>query len=210
MARTARRSAGQVLRGIGVEIAERRRQAVAAVLARRAAQRPQRVLQALGQRHEALAAEHHMGVLEAGTRQPEMIQPVIQRRASIVTPAVAHVGEVRQAHPAGSCDLAEHHLPLRAMHRAPCADAAFQRPANAGAEFGMAAHQFLEYRHRPEARAASSIGTTSASNISASGSGRRRSRGALFSDGSRGSCANGKPVATLIAACAAAAATGWV
>ena len=51
------------------------------MLARRAAERPQRVLQALGQRHEALAAEHDMGMLEAGEGQAEVIEPVIERRA---------------------------------------------------------------------------------------------------------------------------------
>ena len=55
----------QVLLGFGVQIAEGRRQAVAAVLLRHAAERPQRILQALGERNEALAAEHDMGVGEA-------------------------------------------------------------------------------------------------------------------------------------------------
>jgi hypothetical protein len=47
---------GEVFLCIPVEVAERRRQAVAAVLFRHAAQRPQRVLQPFGERHEALAA----------------------------------------------------------------------------------------------------------------------------------------------------------
>ena len=51
--------------GDPIEIAERSRQAVAAVLFRRAAQRPQRVLQAFRERHKTLAAEHHMGMFEA-------------------------------------------------------------------------------------------------------------------------------------------------
>jgi hypothetical protein len=58
---------GEVLLGITIEVAERRRQAVAAVLFRHAAQRPQRVLQAFRQRHEALAAEHNMSAARAGT-----------------------------------------------------------------------------------------------------------------------------------------------
>ena len=70
---------GEVLLGLTIEIAERRRQAVAAVLLRHAAQRPQRVLQAFGQRHEALAAEHDMGMLEARECQPEVIEPMIER-----------------------------------------------------------------------------------------------------------------------------------
>ena len=70
---------GQVLLGVLVEIAEGGRQAVGAMFARRAAQRPERVLHALGQRDEALAAEHHMRVLEARVGQPEVIEPVVQR-----------------------------------------------------------------------------------------------------------------------------------
>ena len=42
------------------------------------AQRPKRVLQALGQRHEALAAKNHMGMLEARKRQAEVIEPMIE------------------------------------------------------------------------------------------------------------------------------------
>src|SRR6266436_9640546 len=55
----------QVVLGVAIEVTERRRQAVAAVLFRHPAQRPQRVLQAFGERHEALAAEHHMGMRKA-------------------------------------------------------------------------------------------------------------------------------------------------
>ncbi|NYG45250.1 hypothetical protein GGD67_002708 [Bradyrhizobium sp. IAR9] len=46
---------------------------------RQAAERPQGVLQALGQSDEAFAAEHDMGMLEAGERQPEVTEPVIER-----------------------------------------------------------------------------------------------------------------------------------
>jgi hypothetical protein len=63
--------------------AERRRQAVAAVLFRHSAQRPQRVPPAFRQRHKALAAEHHMGMLEARERQPELVEPVIERKRSL-------------------------------------------------------------------------------------------------------------------------------
>ena len=69
---------GEVLLRITVEIAECRRQAVAAVLFRHAAQRPQRVLQAFRERHEALATENDMGMLEARKRQPEVIEPMIE------------------------------------------------------------------------------------------------------------------------------------
>ncbi|MEY9124737.1 anti-sigma-K factor RskA [Bradyrhizobium yuanmingense] len=46
---------------------------------RHAAERPQGVLQALDQSDEAFAAEHDMGVLEAGERQPEVTELVIER-----------------------------------------------------------------------------------------------------------------------------------
>lgn len=58
-------ASGEVLLCLPIEVAERRRQAVAAVLFRHPAQHPQRVLQPFRERYEALAAEHHMGMLEA-------------------------------------------------------------------------------------------------------------------------------------------------
>jgi hypothetical protein len=44
-----------------------------------AAERPQRILQAFGQRDEALAAEDNMGMLEARECQPEVLEPMRQR-----------------------------------------------------------------------------------------------------------------------------------
>jgi hypothetical protein len=84
----------QVHLGITIKVAESRRQAVAAMLFRHAAQRPQRVLQTFGQCHEALAAEHHMGVLEARERQPEVVEPVLERLARDHDAEPAHVGEI--------------------------------------------------------------------------------------------------------------------
>ena len=46
-----------------------------------AAERPQRILQALGQRAAALAAERNMGMLEARECQSEVIEPMRQRDA---------------------------------------------------------------------------------------------------------------------------------
>src|SRR5205823_12609459 len=74
-------AAGEVRLSVTIEIAERRRQAIAAVLVRHAAERPQRILQAFGERHKTLAAEHHVGMLEARERQPKMIEPMIERLA---------------------------------------------------------------------------------------------------------------------------------
>jgi hypothetical protein len=49
-------------------------------------------------------------------------------------------------------DLAKHHFPFLAMHRAPSADAAFERSTNTRGEFRVAPSKFVEYRHRPDAR----------------------------------------------------------
>ena len=78
-----------------VEIAEGGRQAVAAVLLRHTAQRPQRVLQAFRERYETFAAEHHMRMLEAGEHQPKVIEPMFKQRTRDHNPKRAHVGEVR-------------------------------------------------------------------------------------------------------------------
>ena len=69
---------GQVLARIVVQIAERGGQAVAPVIEQCATQCPQCVLQPLGQRHAAFAAENDMRVLEAGIGEPEVIEPVIE------------------------------------------------------------------------------------------------------------------------------------
>ena len=97
--------------GVTIQVAECSRQPVAAVLFRHAAQRPQRVLQAFRQRHEALAAEHHMGMLEPRERQPEVVEPVLEWLARDRDAEPTHVGEVRQAHPARWVLLAEDHIP---------------------------------------------------------------------------------------------------
>ena len=66
---------------VTVEVAERRRQTVGSVLLGNATQRPQRILQAFGKRHETLAAEHHMRMREAGEREAEVIEPMRQGHA---------------------------------------------------------------------------------------------------------------------------------
>src|SRR5438045_8432226 len=54
-----------VLPRVIVEIAEDSRQAVAAVLQRSLAERPQRILQSLRQCHKALTAKHDMSIFHA-------------------------------------------------------------------------------------------------------------------------------------------------
>ena len=93
-----------------------------------AAKRPERVLQSLGERDEAFAAEHDMGMFEAGKRKAEVIEPMIERQAGDGDAKIAHVGKVGLSHPAWRMLLAENHLPVRPVHRSPCSDAALQRP----------------------------------------------------------------------------------
>ena len=146
-------SGGPVLLRLDGQVAERGGEAVAAVLARRATESPECILQSCGQRHEALAAKHDMSVLEAAEGQAEVIEPVRQRGPRDRHASAGHVGEVGQAHPARLVGLAEDHLPLRAMQRAPLADAPLQGPPNPQAQLGMPAHHLLEDRHRPQPRA---------------------------------------------------------
>ena len=98
----------------------------------------------LGQGDEALAAEHDMGVLEAGIGEPEVIEPMIERRPRDRDADVAHVGEVRQADPAGFVDLAKDDLLLFPMDGAPGADPPLQGAPDPGPEFGMASEHLLE------------------------------------------------------------------
>src|SRR5665213_3185467 len=56
----------QILLGVGAEIAERGREAVASVLLGDPAQRPQGVLQPFRKGYKTFAAEHDVGVFEAG------------------------------------------------------------------------------------------------------------------------------------------------
>src|SRR5262245_28762452 len=134
-----------------IEVAERRRQAVAAVLFRHTTQRPQRVLQAFGERHEALATQHNMGMLEARERQPEVIEPVVERFARNRDAEPAHVGEVRQAHPARRVLLSEDHVPVGAVEGSPLDDATLQCPAHPRPNLGVPAAELVEDRHRADA-----------------------------------------------------------
>ena len=64
------------------------------MLFRHAAKRPKRVLQAFGERHKTLAAEHDTSVLPARKGEPEMIETMRQRRAGDDDCEPAHVGEI--------------------------------------------------------------------------------------------------------------------
>ena len=145
-------ASGHILARVRGEIAERGGEAVAAVFERRPAERPQGVLQSFRQSDEAFAAEHDMGVFEAGIDEAEVIEPVIEGHAADGDGEVAHVGKVGQAHAPGLMRLAENHLAFGAMQGAPGANAPLQRPADAMPEFGMAPDHLLEDRDWPQAR----------------------------------------------------------
>ena len=143
---------GGVLAPVRVEVAVGGGQTVGAVLARRAAERPQGVLETLGEGREALAAEHHVHVGEAGVRQSEVVQAVLERIPGDADPKPAGVGEVRQPELSRRVGLAEHELALRTVQRAPLAHAALQSAAHAVAELRVPAHQFPEDPHRAQVR----------------------------------------------------------
>jgi hypothetical protein len=141
----------EILLCVTIEVAESGRQAVAAVLQGREAEPPQRILQPLGQRHETLAAEHDMGVFPARESEPEVIEPVIERRAGDADAATAHVGEIGQPEPSRRVLLPEDDSLLGAMQRPPGADAPFQGAPDAGPELGMTAADLIENGDRPQA-----------------------------------------------------------
>src|SRR3990172_1652076 len=141
----------QILLGVAVEVAERGRQAVAAMLVRYAAEPPQRILQSLGQGDEALAAEHDVGMLEARERQPEVVEPMVERNAGNRDAEPARVGEVGQAEAAGLVLLAEDDILLRASQRPPSPHAPFESAPDAGADLGMAPPDLFEHGDRADA-----------------------------------------------------------
>jgi hypothetical protein len=148
-------AAGDVLGRVRAEVAEGGREAVGAVLDGRAAEGGQGGLQARRQRGEALAAEDHLGALEAREGEREVIEKMVERRAADADAEVAGVGEVRQAEAAWRMGLREHHLPLGAVHRAPVAHAPLQGAADPLAiGAGEGAVEFMQHRHRLEARRA--------------------------------------------------------
>jgi hypothetical protein len=74
-------AAGEIFLCGRVEGAEGDREAVGSVLAGHAAERPEGILQPFGDRHEALAAEHDVGVLEAGVVRSEAVEPLVGAQA---------------------------------------------------------------------------------------------------------------------------------
>src|SRR5439155_13792607 len=117
-----------------------------------AAERPQRILQPLGQCHKALAAEHDMGVLPAREGQAEVIEPGFERYTGDTDAVIAHVGEIGQPQPARWMLLPEDDVLRGPVQRPPGADAPLQRTAYPGADLRMAAPDLGENGDRPQAR----------------------------------------------------------
>src|SRR5712671_6921967 len=90
-----------VLRSVAIQVAECRRETVAAMLLRRSAEPPQRVLQSFRQCHIALATEHHMGVLVAREYETEVVEPMVKHDTQDSNAKLTRIGEVRQAKSTG-------------------------------------------------------------------------------------------------------------
>ena len=78
------------------------------------------VSQPFGQCHEALAAQHDVGMLKAAIGQPEVIEPMDQWLACNGDAQIGHVGEIGQTHATGLVNLAENDLPPNPKLAAPC------------------------------------------------------------------------------------------
>ena len=100
----------------------------------------------------ALATEHHLGMREAGVRQPKVVQKVRERLPGDAHPEATPVGKVRQPERAWRVGLAEHQLALRTVQRTPLAHAPLQGTAYTATEVAMPTHQFVEDRHHTQVR----------------------------------------------------------
>lgn len=96
-----------------------------------------------------------MEMPEAGERQPEVIEPVIERRIRGGNAERAHVGEVGQTQTAGLVLLTEDHVLFRAVERSPGIDAPLQRASDVRLEVRMPSAQFVQ--HADHANAARSV-----------------------------------------------------
>lgn len=117
------------------------------MLPRRPAQRPQSILEPLGEGDEALAAEHDMGMGETRVSQPEVIETVIERGTRDCDAQCVHVGEIRQAPIARRVSLTEDHLLFRAAPRAPGAHAPFDGATDPRRQIRVSTAHLLEYSH---------------------------------------------------------------
>ena len=121
------------------------------MLARRATECPERVLQPFGQRDIALAAENDVSVLKARAGQAKVIQAVFQRDTRHGDAQAVHLGEVGQPQATGLVYLTEHDVTLLAMECAPVANTPLECAAHVAREVGMAPKHLVQYGHRPDA-----------------------------------------------------------
>ena len=100
---------------------------------------------------EAFAAQHDLGMLPAGERETEVVEPMRQRLAGDGDAEAARVGEVGQALLTRRVLLAEDHVALRAMQRLPMPDAALQRAAYVWRQVRVTAEHLVEHGDRAQA-----------------------------------------------------------
>ena len=137
--------AGQVPVGRGKSIGTMR--------ARHPTQLPQRLLQPLGERREALAAADRFDVLPATVGEPEMIKQMRERLAVQRHAEPAAVGEIRQRLKTRRMLLAKDQLALRPFGRPPVRHPALQRAQKLiGIAPRMVPLQLFQQRRRAQAR----------------------------------------------------------
>ena len=128
---------GDIGRGIGIEVPVSRREAVGAMFAGHPTEGPERVLEVLRQRREALPAEDHGGVLPTAVGQNEVIKAMLERLSRDRHAQLIGIGEVRQGHAARLGYLPEDHIAFRPVHGPPITDAPLQRAAHAVIRKGL-------------------------------------------------------------------------
>jgi len=135
------------------EILERRREAVGAMLAWRSADEPERVLQPLGERREALPALDHARVFPLRVGEREVVESMREGKALHRHAQLAGVGEIRQPLRARRMLLAEDDVAVRSGERAPAPHMALQGPQLAiGKASGMPTLQLAQDRNALQRR----------------------------------------------------------
>lgn len=119
-------------RGIGLvlalgEVAVGGREPVGAMLARDAAELPERLLQAFGESREALSAADRFDEAPAGIGEPEMVEQMGKGPAGDGHAKLGAIGKVRESLSAGRMLLSEDQLALRSLGGAPMGHPALQR-----------------------------------------------------------------------------------
>jgi hypothetical protein len=133
------------------EIAIGGREAIRPVLAGHAAELPERLLQALGESREALAATNRLDEAPARVGQPEVINEMREGLTGERDAELGSVGEVREGLTSGRVLLTKDQLAFRSLRRPPMGDAPLQGTQHALAEAtGMASVELFEQACRPD------------------------------------------------------------